>query len=242
MGCDIAIGTAVLAVCAGLHQETQNELGRAVQNWTGTNGVLEIYVGDKLVRRFLEIDKLSTAYGTQDDSPRPYRYGYGVLDANLNGTKDPGEKKVYFEFSDYSTPTCSSRARAERNLARLLLGVVLLLTLIAAGTYWAGEQTEVAVLRTSDTLGRGHETKMWVVDHQGVPWVRVANPERGWYRRLLEQPRVELVRAGETQPSLAELRRARIAWLDAVSQYGLVDWWYGLLLRRHRSVSWAHHD
>jgi hypothetical protein len=75
-------------------------------------------------------------------------------------------------------------------LARLLLGVVLLLTLIAAGTYWAGEQTEVAVLRTSDTLGRGHETKMWVVDHQGVPWVRVANPERGWYRRLLERPRV----------------------------------------------------
>jgi hypothetical protein len=24
-------------------------------------------------------------------------------DANLNGTKDPGEKKVYFEVSDYST-------------------------------------------------------------------------------------------------------------------------------------------
>ena len=43
-------------------------------------------------------------YGTQDRAPRPYRFGYGVLDTNLNGTKDPGEKKVYFEFSDYSTP------------------------------------------------------------------------------------------------------------------------------------------
>jgi len=84
-------------------QETQNEIGRAVQNWTGTNGVLEVYAGDKLVKRFLEIDKLSTAYGTQDKMPRSYRYGYGVLDANLNGIKDPGEKKVYFEVSDYST-------------------------------------------------------------------------------------------------------------------------------------------
>ncbi len=99
------VGGALLAAALafGCTQETQNVLGRAVQNWTGTNGVLEIYAGDKLVKRFLEIDKLSTAYGTQDDSPRPYRYGYGVLDLNLNGSKDPGEKKVYFEFSDYST-------------------------------------------------------------------------------------------------------------------------------------------
>ena len=121
-------------------------------------------------------------------------------------------------------------------MARLLLGVVLLLTLAAAGTYWAGEQTEVAVLRTSDALGRGHETKMWVVDHQGVPWVRVANPERGWYRRLLERPQVELVRAGKTQPCLAEPHDEPeiAAELDAVfrEKYGLVDWWYGLLLRR----------
>ena len=87
----------------GCTQETQNKLGRAVQNWTGTNGVLEIYAGEKLVKRFLKIDKLSTANSTQGNQPRPYRFGYGVLDANLNGVADAGEKKVYFEFSDYST-------------------------------------------------------------------------------------------------------------------------------------------
>ncbi|HKU43177.1 MAG TPA: hypothetical protein VJR89_33685, partial [Polyangiales bacterium] len=70
---------------------------------TGTNGVLEIYAGDKLVKRFLKIDKLSTAYGTGDSSPRPYRYGYGILDENLNGATDQGERRVYFEFSDYAT-------------------------------------------------------------------------------------------------------------------------------------------
>ena len=85
-------------------QETQNKFGRAIQNWTGTDGILEVYAGEKLVKRFIKIDKLSTAMGTQDDLPRAYRFGYGVLDANLNGVKDPGEKKVYFEFSDYSTP------------------------------------------------------------------------------------------------------------------------------------------
>ena len=29
---------------------------------------------------------------------------YGVFDENLNMHRDPGEAKVYFEFSDYSTP------------------------------------------------------------------------------------------------------------------------------------------
>jgi hypothetical protein len=41
-------------------QEQQNKIQRDIQNWTGTNGVLEIYAGDKLVRRFIKIDKLSS--------------------------------------------------------------------------------------------------------------------------------------------------------------------------------------
>ena len=89
-----------LAACT---QEQQNQISRSVQNWTGTNGVLEFYAGDKLVRRFLKIDKISTAMGTDDGKPRPYRFGYGVLDENLNFIADPGEKKVYFEISDYGS-------------------------------------------------------------------------------------------------------------------------------------------
>jgi hypothetical protein len=92
-----------LAVAGGCTQETQNRIQRSIQNWTGTNGVLEVYAGDKVMRRFLAIDKMSTALGTQDGQPRPYRYGYGVLDENLNGVVDPGEKRVYFEISDFAT-------------------------------------------------------------------------------------------------------------------------------------------
>ena len=89
-----------LAACT---QEQQNKIGRGIQNWTGTDGVLEVYAGDKLVRRFLKVDKLSTALGTDDGKPREYRFGYGYLDENLNMQVDPNEKKVYFEFSNYST-------------------------------------------------------------------------------------------------------------------------------------------
>lgn len=95
---------ALLALgLAGCTQEQQNKIQRDIQNWTGTNGVLEIYAGDKLVRRFIKIDKMSTAMGTDDNKPRPYRFGYGVLDENLNMQADPGEKRVYFEVSDYAT-------------------------------------------------------------------------------------------------------------------------------------------
>ena len=87
----------------GCTQETQNSLSRSLQNWTGTNGVLDVYAGDKLVHRFIKIDKVSTAYGTNDGEMRPYRYGYGIDDMNFNYKKDEGEQKVYFEFSDYST-------------------------------------------------------------------------------------------------------------------------------------------
>lgn len=65
--------------------------------------MLEFYAGEKLVRRFLKIDKISTALGTDDGRPRSYRYGYGILDENLNGIADETEKRVYFEISDYSS-------------------------------------------------------------------------------------------------------------------------------------------
>lgn len=97
----IALAASVLL--ASCTQEQQNKISRDIQNYTGTNGVLEVYAGDKLVRRFLKVDKISTAMGTSDNVARPYRFGYGVLDENFNMIADSNEKKVYFEISDYST-------------------------------------------------------------------------------------------------------------------------------------------
>jgi hypothetical protein len=102
----LSAGTAVmvLVTVTACTQETQNKFSRSIQNWTGTNGVLDVYAGEKLVKRFIKIDKLSTATNTDNTAEsRPYRYGYGHLDENQNYVVDTGEKKVYFEFSDYST-------------------------------------------------------------------------------------------------------------------------------------------
>ena len=85
-------------------QESQNKFNRSIQNWTGTNGVLDIYMGEKLVQRFIKIDKLSTAQSTSSTVERDYRYGYGYLDLNQNYIVDKGEKKLYFEISGYATP------------------------------------------------------------------------------------------------------------------------------------------
>lgn len=118
-----------------------------------------------------------------------------------------------------------------------LLGVALLaIVLVGAATYVAGEQTEVALLRTVDDAGAVHETKLWVVDHDGAAWVRVARPEREWFRRLREHPEIEIVRGdGAPQkvratPDPTEQTKAA---LDAAfrEKYGIVDWWYGVVLR-----------
>jgi hypothetical protein len=95
---------AAIALTTACTQESQNRLGRAIQNWTGTNGVLDVYAGEKLAMRFIAIDKLTTSLGTgSGGETRSYRFGYGVFDENQNWVADPGEKKLYFEVSDYST-------------------------------------------------------------------------------------------------------------------------------------------
>lgn len=96
----VLTAVAALAACT---QEQQNVISRSVQNWTGTNGVLEFYAGEKLMRRFIQIDKMSTATATGGSEARAYRFGYGVLDENLNMVADSGEKKVYFEISDFGS-------------------------------------------------------------------------------------------------------------------------------------------
>jgi len=97
------ISILLILLLSACTQESQNKFSRSIQNWTGTDGVLDIYMGEKLVKRFIKIDKLSTAQSTSGNVSRSYRYGYGYLDANQNFKVDNGEKKLYFEISSFST-------------------------------------------------------------------------------------------------------------------------------------------
>lgn len=99
----IVAGLAVvLILMSGCTQESQNKFSRGIQNWTGTDGVMDVYAGEKLVIRFIKVDKVTTGVGRSDNQPRAYRYSYGYVDKNFNYKVDPGEKKVYFEVSNYT--------------------------------------------------------------------------------------------------------------------------------------------
>lgn len=100
----LIISLFALSLLSACTQEFQNKVSRSIQNWTGTHGVLDVISDGKVMYRFIDIDKLTTATATGDASTsRPYRFGYGVLDTNQNYAQDEGEKKIYFEVSDYST-------------------------------------------------------------------------------------------------------------------------------------------
>ena len=101
----IGIGFALVVIGIGAcTQEQQNTISRSIQNWTGTDGVLDVVSEGKVMYRFIKIDKLTTASATGSSTEsRAYRFGYGNFDANQNYKVDEGEKKIYFEVSDYGT-------------------------------------------------------------------------------------------------------------------------------------------
>jgi len=101
------LGVLVLIGIKFFSEESQNSFIRKMDTTFGMkNGCVEVFFGnDKAVKRFFNVEKLSTALGTYDDKPRPYRYGYGYYDVNLNNKLDDFEKKLgknYFEVGDYS--------------------------------------------------------------------------------------------------------------------------------------------
>ena len=77
--------------------------------------------------------------------------------------------------------------------------------LVALGSFFAGEQSEVVALRTIDDEGHAHDTKLWIVDHDGRPWVRGIRPTLRWLERIRANPRVELVRGGKTTAHTATI-------------------------------------
>lgn len=96
---------------------------------------------------------------------------------------------------------------------------------------------EVIVLRTRGPEGQWHDTRLWVVDDDGQPWIN-GGGEAGWYLRLLENPVVELVREGRTTRRRAvpvPEANARIHRLLR-EKYGLADRWVRFLIGTEHAV------
>lgn len=87
--------------------------------------------------------------------------------------------------------------------------------------------TEVVILRTYDSAGSPHETRLTVIDRAGTPWVR-GRPTRGWFRRIESTSRAELYRDGVWRPVEGSVSRDP-ADADAFDQVMLDS--YGLAYR-----------
>jgi hypothetical protein len=92
----------------------------------------------------------------------------------------------------------------------------------------ASESGEVVTLRTYDGTGSAHDTRLWLVDIDGAQWVRTGHPGKGWFRRALDQPAVELTRGSLTTRRVAVpmgdppvVRAVNGAF---TAKYGAADW------------------
>lgn len=74
-------------------------------------------------------------------------------------------------------------------LALLLVAAIVLQTA-------ASESGEVVVLSFTDTAGEVHDTRLWVVDHQGQAWIRSGQANSGWASRLAGSADVVIERDG----------------------------------------------
>ena len=82
---------------------------------------------------------------------------------------------------------------------RIALVLILVVLGLAALQYLASETTgEVIVLTTTDSNGESQETRLWIVDSGGEPWLRAGQDAAGWYGRILQNPTVQLTRDGTT--------------------------------------------
>ena len=91
--------------------------------------------------------------------------------------------------------------------------------------------------------GRGHtrETRTWVADHAGLVWIEAANPEREFYRHILENPDVELKRRAQVRryhaTSVATPEGHALIRRLLVEKYGWADRWIGLIANTSRSIA-----
>lgn len=121
-----------------------------------------------------------------------------------------------------------------------VVGILIAFGLFVLAAQWIAAESgsEIVVLTTHDATGAPHETRLWVVDIDGIPYLRAGTPHAGWYKQLLAVPAAELTRDGKTAPVRAvaapELR-AQVNDLMA-EKYGTPDKVISMTIDRSASI------
>lgn len=104
----------------------------------------------------------------------------------------------------------------------------------------AVDEGEVVHLTTTDEDGREYESDIWIVDVDGVPFLRANQPDVEWLQRLRVDPRVHLER-GDVEAEYRAVPLADTEIRDRVhramsEKYGFADVTWNWMTDREDSV------
>ena len=77
----------------------------------------------------------------------------------------------------------------------------------------ASERVEVVELHTLDATGEEQTTRLWIVDHEGRPYLR-GEDDSGWVKRLRASAQVSLTRRGERHAYRWQVRPEKIETIN----------------------------
>jgi hypothetical protein len=116
-----------------------------------------------------------------------------------------------------------------KKVTLVVAALLALAVLFVASIFAASEMgSEVVTLTTWEADGSPVETRLWVVDDDGYPWLRAGVPTSSWLLRIEGNPKVQVdrgdaaldlravpIRDPERRDRIHALMRAKYGWTDA---------------------------
>jgi ABC-type antimicrobial peptide transport system permease subunit len=97
----------------------------------------------------------------------------------------------------------------------ILIGIALGIGILQ---YVASERIEVVELHTLDASNQEQTTRLWIVDHDGLPYLR-GDDGSGWVQRLKASEQIELTRSGARNAYTWEVRPANTAAVNQLMRH-----------------------
>ena len=100
----------------------------------------------------------------------------------------------------------------------IFLGLLIVGAAFAGLERLAAERIEVVELIAANDAGEKQITRLWVVDDEGLAYLRVGADDSGWYDRILMNDSVEVVRDGVTAQYRVQARPEKSVRINELMQ------------------------
>lgn len=100
----------------------------------------------------------------------------------------------------------------------IFLGLLIVAATFAGLERLAAERIEVVELIAANEAGEKRITRLWVVDDEGMAYLRVGADGSGWYDRILMNDSVEVVREGVTAEYRVQARLEKSVRINELMQ------------------------